>query len=64
MMVYATACAQNAESLMDMVNSYLEQGYKPCGGPIKCGKGFMQAVVKTLSDAELRKHQKRRGIKT
>jgi len=53
-MVYATACGQNAEALMDMVNEYLEEGYVPQGGPIMVGRSMMQAVVKTLSDAELR----------
>jgi hypothetical protein len=55
MLVYATACGQTAEQLMDMVNEYLADGYKPQGGPVVVGSGsreaLVQAIVKEIPDS-------------
>ena len=45
-MIYATACAMTAEDIMDMVNEYIEQGYKPHGSLIFTGCNFVQAMIK------------------
>jgi len=55
MLVYATACAQGAESLMDMVNTYLEDGYRPCGGPIFTGRAWVQALIRDMTQIEVDK---------
>jgi len=53
MLVYVTACAQNAEDLMDMVNEYMLDDYRPCGGPIFTGRAWVQALIRDMTQDEV-----------